>query len=236
MRKPYFKAIAAAAAIVAASLSGIAATGGTVAHATVTARAATPSCGGGCIEFYAEKFGPNFITDSFKQAKVPGTPIILFQKSNNDPALDFTYAFQGTVSDLYAAHLVSAAVNLHYGSDEAFEFEYSPLGAGTSQCIGITSVIPGNGTKVALEPCGTNGGTVWILDSADVVTHGSHVYYPFINGSDTNFSDPYVLNYPGGVYPTDKPRPQLTTWQLGKYSDNTPWDNQAWGVRTGPEN
>lgn len=224
MRKRHFAAIAAVGLLLGSG--GIA--------ATQAVHAATPSCGGMCIEFYTAKFGSGFVSDVYKQSKSTGTPVILFQKGNNDPAEDFTYAFQGTVDDLFKAGLVSSAVDLHYGGDEAFEFEYKPLGSGTSQCIGITAPHPANGTKVALEPCGVNGGTVWILDGADIVHHGVRVYYPFINGADTNFSDPYVLNYPSGN-PTDKPRVQFSTWQLGLYSDGTPWDNQLVGVRTGVE-
>jgi hypothetical protein len=44
-------------------------------------------------------------------------------------------------------------------------------------------------------------------------------YVPLINGSDTNFSHPYVLHYPGNSYPTDSPRPQLNTYTLQQYSN-----------------
>ena len=58
---------------------------------------------------------------------------------------------------------------------------------------------------------------------------------PLINGSDVNFSHPYVLTYPGGAYPTDKPRPQLFVTNLTGFSNgtgNNPSgvnDNQLWG-------
>ena len=39
-------------------------------------------------------------------------------------------------------------------------------------------------------------------------------FFPLINGSDTNFSQPFVLTYPKGGYPTDKPRPQLKVTNL----------------------
>ena len=63
-----------------------------------------------------------------------------------------------------------------------------------------------SGEKVTLQPCGVSSKTVWIVDSADRVGHG---YVPLINGSDTNFSQPFVLTYPGAAYPTDMPRPEL---------------------------
>ena len=43
---------------------------------------------------------------------------------------------------------------------------------------------------------------------------GSNAYIPLINGSDTNFSHPFVLTYPTNGYPTDMPRPQLTVTNL----------------------
>jgi hypothetical protein len=49
---------------------------------------------------------------------------------------------------------------------------------------------------------------VWIVDTNDqakITAAG----VPLINGSDTNFSHPFVLTYPSAGYPTDKPRPQL---------------------------
>ncbi len=42
---------------------------------------------------------------------------------------------------------------------------------------------------------------------------------PVINGSDTNFSHPFVLTYPGNGFPTDKPRPQLQVKNLTGFSD-----------------
>ena len=65
-------------------------------------------------------------------------------------------------------------------------------------------------------------------------------YVPLINGSDTNFSHPYVLTYPKNGYPTDKPRPQLITQNLTGFTGNflvpvlgTINDNQLWGARFG---
>ena len=54
--------------------------------------------------------------DVLRQGEKVGQPIILFRESNSDPAEDFTISAQGLVSDFFAAGLVSAAVNLHYGA------------------------------------------------------------------------------------------------------------------------
>ena len=51
----------------------------------------------------------------FRQGAKVGQPIILFRTSNTDPAEDIVPSIQGTTSDFFAAGLVSAAVDLHYG-------------------------------------------------------------------------------------------------------------------------
>ena len=66
-------------------------------------------------------------------------------------------------------------------------------------------------------------------------------FYAAINGSDTNFSQPFVLTYPGGgAYPTDKPRPQLESENLTEFSNPGNGDpagvnsNQLFGADIGP--
>ena len=207
--------------------------GGFGAVGTLAANAATPSCGHNCIDIFSREFGthkhPNFVLDVYQQKAKAGQPIILWQPTNSDPAEDFTISFQGTVNDFYEAGLVTASLNLHYSKFWAYEIEYSPLGVASGYCIGIGSTAV-DGTPVALEPCGQSSKTVWVADSYDTIRGN---YVPLINGSDTNFSNPYVLNYPGNVYPTDKPRPQLTTQTLSKYSNGTVFDNQMWGANFG---
>ena len=102
-------------------------------------------------------------------------------------------------------------------------------------CAGVGSTAAA-GVKVALEPCGVSSKTVWIVDSSDSTFSG---YVPLINGSDTNFSQPFVLTYPGGGYPTDMPRAQLFVTNLTGFSNgtfNNPSgvnDNQLWGFDQG---
>jgi hypothetical protein len=207
--------------------------GGIGAAGTLTANAATPPCGHHCIDIFSREFGthkhPAFVLDVYQQKAKAGQPIILWATSNADPGEDFTLAFQGTVGDLFQAGLVSAALNLHYSKSTAYEFEYSPYGVGSGYCVGVGSTAV-DGTPVALEPCGQSSKTIWVVDSSDTI---KGFFVPLINGSDTNFSHPYVLNYPGGAYPTDNPRPQLTTWTLSKYSNGTVFDNQMWGANFG---
>jgi hypothetical protein len=216
---------AAAAALALAGGAGIASAGG--------ASAATPSCGHSCVNVFSLVFGthhrPNFVVDVFKQAQRAGQPIILFRTSNNDPAEDFTYSAQGTVHDFFLAGLVSASLNLHYASLQAYELEYSPFGADTGLCVGVGSTAA-NGTLVTLQPCGVSAKTVWVIDKFDAIKGG---YAPLINGSDTNFSHPFVLTYPQDSFPTDVPRPILQTENLQKFSNGTVNDRQMWSANLG---
>jgi len=207
--------------------------GGLSAIGVLSASAATPSCGNTCIDIFSREFGthhnPAFVLDVWRQSAKVGQPIILYRTSNNDAAEDFTVAFQGTVNDFYEAGLVSSALNLHYSHLRAFEFEYSPNGVNSGLCVGVGSTAA-NHTPVALEPCGASSKTVWVVDSYDTIRGG---YVPLINGSDTNFSHPYVLHYPANGYPTDTPRPQLNTYELQKYSNGTVYNNELWGANFG---
>jgi len=207
--------------------------GGFGAAGALTANAATPSCGHNCIDVFSREFGthhhPNFVLDVWRQAAKVGQPIILFRTSNTDKAEDFTISFQGTVNDFFKAGLVSSALNLHYSSDWAYEIEYSPNGVNSGLCMGVGSTAA-NLTPVSLQPCGGSGKTVWVVDSAQTIRG---FYVPLINGSDTNFSHPYVLHYPGNGFPTDTPRPQLNTYTLQTYSNGTVFDNEMWGANFG---
>jgi len=200
--------------------------GGVSAVGLLPAGASTPSCGKGCVTGYSQEFGPAFVLDVLRQGEKAGQPVILFRASNSDPAEDFTISDQGTVDDFNTAGLVSDALALNYGALEAYEYEYSPYGVDSGLCAGVGSTA-GNGTPVALEPCGQSGKTVWVVDTLDDNTNPDFV--PLINGSDTNFSHPYVLHYPGNGYPTDLPRPQLNTYMLQEYSDGTVYNNELWG-------
>jgi hypothetical protein len=207
---------------------------GAGAAGTLTANAATPSCGHRCIDIFSREFGthkhPAFVLDVFQQKAKAGAPIILWQTSNHDPAEDFTISFQGTVNDFFKAGLVSAALNLHYSHDTAYEIQYAPNGAGSNLCVGVGTTAA-TGTPVTLQPCGVSAKTVWVADSRDTIRG---FFVPLINGSDTNFSHPFVLNYPGnGAVPTGNPRPRLSTWTLSKYSNGTVFDNQMWGANFG---
>jgi hypothetical protein len=204
--------------------------GGVSAVGLRPADASTPPCGTSCITGYSQEFGPSFVLDVLRQGETAGQPIILFRASASDPAEDFTISDQGSVDDFNVAGLVSNELALYYGSLEAYELEYSPYGVDSGLCLGVGRTA-GNGTPVVLEPCGESGKTVWVVDTLNDNTNPNYV--PLINGSDTNFSHPYVLHYPGTGYPTDSPRPQLNTYTLQKYSGGTVYHNEMWGENRG---
>jgi len=228
----------------AATLTLVGGLGAAGALTAGTASAATPSCGPSCIDIFSQQFGthhsPNFALDVLRQGERVGQPIILFRTANYDPALDFTVAFQGTTADFYSAGLVSAAVALHYGciptvnfpdcygqtsvsvNDPAFEFEYAPFGVDSGLCAGVAATAF-SGEGVSLQPCGVSSKTVWIADVFDSPnTTFAGGYIPLINGSDTNFSQPFVLTYPNNSYPTDMPRPELTVTNISGESQTSP--------------
>jgi hypothetical protein len=234
-----------AAAATMTLIGGVGAVGASAAHA------ATPSAGPSAIDIFSRDFGthahPNFTLDTLRQGEKVGQPQILFRTANFDPALDYTISYQGLVSDFYAAGLVSAAVDLHYGytgttepftDDAAFEVQYDPYGVDSGLCSGVAATATA-GEDVTLQPCGVSAKTLWIVDSADTIRGG---YVPLINGSDTNFSQPYVLTYPGAAYPTDMPRPELYVTNLtGEQGANgqpifgTVNSNQLFGADFGVE-
>jgi hypothetical protein len=231
--------------------------GGVGAVGTMSASAATPSCGHSCIDVFNRAFSshsnPSFVLDVLRQGEKVGQPVILFRQSNSDPAEDFTIAYQGQVSDFYAAGLVGPSLDLHYGggcavynpgpvlltncavfypNDFAFEVEYAPYGVNSGLCVGVPTTAV-NDTYVSLQPCGATAKTVWIQD-IDNATGFSNSYAPYINGSDTNFSHPYVLDYPHNSYPTDMPRAQLITNELELNAHHQiVQDTQLWSANFG---
>jgi hypothetical protein len=226
----------------AATLTLVGGVGAAGALTAGTASAATPSCGNSCINVFSHQFGthrsPNYVVDVLRQGEKVGQPVILFRTANFDPAEDWTVAFQGTVADFFAAGLVSASVNLHYSTDFAYENEYAPFGVDSGLCMGVAATAT-QGEGVTLQPCGVSSKTVWIVDTFDSPATLFNGYVPLINGSDTNFSHPFVLTYPNNSVPTDMPRPQLVVTNITGFSNGpgpvlgTVDVNQLWGAKFG---
>lgn len=239
-----------------AGAAALAIVGGVGTVSALSAAAATPSCGHDCVDLFSREFGthrtPNYVLDVKQQGARVGQPLILWRTSNSDPAEDFVPSFQGSTADFYAAGLVSSLVAQHYGcvpggnfpdcvnsvNDPAVELEYSPYGVDSGLCVGLArTAVRGEG--VTLQPCGVSAKTVWIIDTNDSPATLNRGYVPLINGSDTNFSHPFVLDYPHNGFPTDKPRPQLFVSNLTGFSHGigTPIgsviDSQLWGADFG---
>jgi hypothetical protein len=219
---------------------------------TLTASAATPSCGPTCDSWYTQKFNQAYVLDDLYGQASAGNALILFQASNSDPAEDFVTVELGSVGDLYGhqghhGHMNSPGYGISpgfaraYGRNPAIEIRYEPLGQDSKLCVGTW---PGEnaqpGFKIRLETCG-EANTLFAKpvphrhgprqgDTGDDRT----TYVPLITGTDTNFSTPLVLNYPEGN-PTDLPRPWLNVQPLSSYAGRPPtvYDSQLWADKMG---
>jgi hypothetical protein len=226
--------IAAAAATFALAGGGLGMVG------TLSASAATRSCGPGCIDVYTLKFGPRFVLDTFQARAAANQEVILFQASSSDRAEDFVIKDLGTVRSLYTTRrhsLITPQFNARYGSFHAFEFQYAPLGRKSGFCTSTwPGVIAQAGYKVRLEPCRHYSNSIWA--AGPISHHGMAIrprpgYTYFINGATDSVSNPLVLNYPVGK-PTDSPRPWLNVQPLHHYANGTVFDNQQWSAEAGP--
>ncbi len=201
----------------AATLTLVGGVGAAGALTAGSAAAATPSCGPSCINLFNKDFagfngGAASPVDVFRQSEKVGNQIILFRSSNSDPALDWNSSFQGTVAQLVALGLLNPVDLLHYGNLPAFENEYAPFGVDSGLCSGVAATAF-QGEGVTLQPCGASSKTIWIVDF-HAANFNNFPGVPLINGSNTNFSHPFVLTYPANANPSDKPRVQLTVTNL----------------------
>ena len=215
--------VAAAALTVAAGLSTV---------GTRSASAATPQCGPGCIQIFSAKFGtyadPNFVETVFQGVARVGQPTILARPSSSNPAGDLiaTAPGGGLVSDFFAAGLVSAAVNQHYGNLNAAQIEYAPFGKPTGLCAGLATTAYQN-EGLTLQPCSTPGGTtVWIIDTADSPATAP-ARFPIVSGSTTDFTHPFAMTIHGN--PAHKRFPQIKVQRLRGNPDHVRV-SQLWGA------
>lgn len=222
----------------AAAAGTVLITGAAIGAAATSASAATPSAGASAIEASTKLFGPKYVLD----AKGGGggkqhQQVILWQKSNADPAQDFTPIREGTVQDFRDAGLVSAAFNLHYHGLRAYELEYTPLGEGSGLCVGTwPGQAPRQNYKLRLEPCGVSATTVLAI-SRDI---GNQPHYAnVLDAAGNNFSKPFTWSWlDTATAPTDYPRPGMGVQNLRSFSDGThPYAQQItahYGVVGGP--
>jgi hypothetical protein len=191
-----------------------AAFGTTLAAAPVSA--ATAQCGSVCTSFYPLSTGTSDVLAVSHPSGTSGTTgqaVTIAAASTTNQGEDWVLEIQGTVSDFYAAGLMSSGMNLHWGSDDVYEIDYAPDETWTGLCLG-TSSANGSGA-VSLQPCGETAATLWVADTAD--QNGRAL--PLINGNNNNFSAPYSLK-------ASSVGTQLTSSQLSAPISSS----QEWGT------
>ncbi|MGO9779841.1 MAG: hypothetical protein ACLPKE_21280 [Streptosporangiaceae bacterium] len=201
---------------------------------TVAASAATPQCGNACVEVYSMKYATptslGFVETVFLGIPLRGVPTEVRPASSSNPAEDLVVPLAGPVpvSEFYAAGMVSAAVNEHYGSELAVQIEYAPYGRPTGLCTAVaTTAYQDEG--LSLQPCSTPGTTVWIIDTADSPATAP-AYFPIVNGSDTDFVHPFAMAILGN------PAHRLFTPIIMQHLTGNPGSvpaNQLWGAHFG---
>jgi hypothetical protein len=207
--------------------------GGLSALGMAPASAATPQCGQNCVEVYSMKYvtptSLGFVETVFLGIPLRGVPTEVRPASGSNPAEDLIIPLSGTVDQLYAQGMVSAAVKAHFGTENAVQIEYAPYGHATGLCAAV-AVTAYQGEGLSLQPCSTPGTTVWILDTADSpATYPP--YFPIVNGSDTDFVHPFAMTILGN------PAHQLFSPIIMQRLIGNPGSvpaNQLWGANFGP--
>jgi len=181
--------------------------------------AATASCGSACVSFYPLSTGTSDVLSVAdpSESAYQGEPVTVAAASGTDQGEDWFLDEQDPVVDFYEAGLMSAEMNLHWGSDEAYEIDYVPDGEFTGLCMGTTT--SNGGGAVTLQPCGETAATLWVADTAD--QDGRAV--PLINGNNTNYAYPYSLE-------AGSPGAQLSSSELLADPDYPPSATQEWGT------
>jgi hypothetical protein len=207
---------------------------GTALSGAHPASAATPACGSNCLSIFNRELGtyaqPSFVEDILGGQATAGQPVGLAQATGSDPSEDIIPRGT-TVSDFYAAGMVSADVNQNYGPLQAVQQEYAPSGVPSGLCVGLATVAYEH-EGLTLEPCSVPGTTVWIVDRELSPAAG---YFAIINGSTTDFSRPFAMDLPreGLVSAHQTLQMQVRRLQfLG--NDKTLPDRQLWGAHKGP--
>lgn len=208
---------------VAATLSLVGGLGTVGGVGTISAQAATTQCGKHCIEVFSPRLGPNFIESVRHGVAKVGEPTILNRASSTDPAGDLTPIAPpgGTVSGFFAAGMVSATVNSHFGNLHAVQLEYTPFGNATGLCSAVARSAFDN-EALSLQPCSSPGTTVWIIDPAVAPTSDAG-YFAIINGSTTDFSRPFAMTY------KHEPPARIRLNHLLLSVEGTVGDTQLWG-------
>ena len=227
-----FKAkMAAAAATFALAGGGLGMLG------TLSAGAATRSCGSNCQDLYTQEFGHRYLLATFRGMATANQEVILSKASNRNAAEDFVIKNLGSVGSMYGQRqqMITSQFDTSYGALSAYEFEYAPYGVNSNLCLGTgPGQVAQAGFKVGLEPCGEHRNSVWAIFTGQFAgDRTSSRYDVLISAATDSFADPLVLSYPAGG-PTDMPSPGLDVQPLRTYADKIIVANQQWAYRNGP--
>jgi hypothetical protein len=209
---------------------------GVGAAATGVASAASPQCGVNCISVFSSELGSydqlNFVEAVLGDggARI-GQPVGLKRANKFDPTQDIKpdgplpYS---TVADFFAAGMVSAEANQHYGHLQAVQQKYAPFNIDTDLCVGLASVKQNEG--LTLQPCDVPGTTVWVVQMDLAIPPG---YFPIVNAATTDFRRPFSMHLPRNEVASGKPL-QMQARHLQFLTDEkTLRARQLWGAWPG---
>ena len=222
-----------------AALATLSLVAGLSAVTTFSARAATPACGAGCISIFSKQLGtptnPGPVEAVLDGQATVGQPVILKRASGSDTSEDtlpVTFG-GGLVSDFFAAGMVSAEANSHYGSLRAAQIEYAPNGVRSGLCVGLERTAYQN-EGLTLRPCNVPGLTVWILDFPDSPSTAPS-WFPIVNASTTDFVHPFAMSLvPDEIASAHQLLQILVRHLQFLTSDQRLPDTQLWGAHFGP--
>jgi hypothetical protein len=218
---------------VLAAVATLTIVGGVSAAATGAASAATPACGSPCISVFSSELGtyaqPNFVEAVLAGGGANvGQPVGLKQASRLDPSQDIlpdAPVPDAKVSDFYAAGMVSAEANSHYGSLPAVQQRYAPFGIPTDLCVGLASVAQNQG--LTLQPCSVPGTTVWVVHEGLATPAG---YFPIINAATTDFRRPFAMHLPRNEVASGRPLQMQARRLQFLTGEKTLRARQLWGA------
>jgi hypothetical protein len=181
---------------------------GVSAAATGAASAASPQCAEHCISVFSSELGTydqlNFVEAVLGDGEARiGQPVGLKQANKFDPTQDIkpdAPVPMATVSDFFAAGMVSAEANRHYGHLPAVQQRYAPFGMDTELCVGLASVKQNEG--LTLQQCSVPGTSVWVVREDLAIPPG---YFPIVNAATTDFRRPFAMHLPRNEVASGRP-------------------------------
>jgi hypothetical protein len=210
--------------------------GGVGAVETLSASAATPACGPGCISIFSRELGtyaqPGPVEDVLDGVVQVGQPVILkAPASASDPSQD-TIPHRRPVSEWYADGMVSAAVNAHYGSLPGVQIESAPYGMPSGLCVALASIAYQN-EALTLQPCNVPNLTVWVLDTPDSASTAP-AWFPIVNASTTDFGRPFAMSLKEDEIVSNRKLLHIRVRHLQFLTnEKTLPDSQLWGAHFG---